>query len=66
MLNVLRNTWALFFGFALISIAHGLQGTLVGVRSVLEGFSYASTGFVIATNNQTGGNGGKYIYYAHS
>ena len=48
MLNVLRNTWALFFGFALISIAHGLQGTLVGVRSVLEGFSYASTGFVIA------------------
>ena len=48
MLNVLRNTWALFFGFALISIAHGLQGTLVGVRSVLEGFSYTSTGFVIA------------------
>ena len=48
MLNVLRNTWALFFGFALISIAHGLQGTLVGVRSVLEGFSYASTGLVIA------------------
>ena len=48
MLNVLRNTWALFFGFALISIAHGLQGILVGVRSVLEGFSYTSTGFVIA------------------
>ena len=48
MLTVLRNTWALFFGFALISLAHGLQGTLVGVRSVLEGFSYISTGFVIA------------------
>ena len=25
-----------------------------------------STGFVIATNNQTGGNGGKYIYWAHA
>ena len=47
MLNVLRNTWALFFGFALISIAHGLQGTLLGVRSVLEKFSFTSIGFIV-------------------
>jgi len=47
MLTVLRNTWALFFGFALISIAHGLQGTLLGVRSVLEGFSFTSIGFIV-------------------
>ena len=40
MFKVLQNTWALFFGFALISLGHGLQGTLIGVRSVLEGFSF--------------------------
>jgi len=48
MLTVLRNTWALFFGFALICLGHGLQGTLIGVRSVLENFSYISTGIVVA------------------
>ncbi len=48
MLNVLRNTWALFFGFGVICLAHGLQGTLIGVRSVLEGFSYISTGLIVA------------------
>lgn len=48
MITVLRNTWALFFGFALICLGHGLQGTLIGVRSVLENFSYISTGIVVA------------------
>ena len=48
MLTVLRNTWALFFGFALICLAHGLQGSLIGVRSVLEGFTYISTGLIVA------------------
>ena len=48
MLTVLRNTWALFFGFGIICLAHGLQGTLIGVRSVLEGFSYISTGLIVA------------------
>ena len=48
MLNVLLKTWALFFGFAIISLAHGLQGTLIGVRAVFEGFSFISTGFVVA------------------
>ena len=48
MLIVLRNTWALFFGFALICLGHGLQGTLIGVRSVLEGFTFISTGLVVA------------------
>ena len=40
MFTVLRNTWALFFGFGIICLGHGLQGTLIGVRSVLEEFSY--------------------------
>ena len=48
MLTVLRNTWALFFGFGIICLAHGLQGTLIGVRSVLEGFSYIATGLIVA------------------
>ena len=45
---VLLNTWALFLGFALICLGHGLQGTLIGVRAVLEGFSLISTGLIIA------------------
>ena len=48
MLNVFIKTWALFFGFAIISLAHGLQGTLIGVRAVVEGFSFISTGFIVA------------------
>jgi len=48
MFTVLRNTWALFFGFAIICLGHGLQGTLIGVRSVLEEFSYISTGLIVA------------------
>ena len=48
MLNVLRNTWALFFGFGIICLGHGLQGTLIGVRSVLEEFSYVATGLIVA------------------
>ena len=47
MFTVLRNTWALFFGFGIICLGHGLQGTLIGVRSVLEGFSFISTGLII-------------------
>ena len=48
MANVFLKTWALFFGFAIISLAHGLQGTLIGVRAVFEGFSFISTGFIVA------------------
>ena len=47
MFTVLRNTWALFFGFGIICLGHGLQGTLIGVRSVLEGFSFIATGLII-------------------
>ena len=48
MKNILINTWALFFGFAFLCLGHGLQGTLIGVRAVMEGFSFISTGIVIA------------------
>jgi len=48
MTSVLLKTWALFFGFAIISTAHGLQGTLLGIRAIVEGFSFVSTGFIVA------------------
>ena len=48
MFTVLIKNWALFFGFAIICLAHGLQGTLIGVRAVFEGFSFISTGFIVA------------------
>ena len=48
MFTFFTKTWALFFGFAIICLAHGLQGTLLGVRAILEGFSYISIGFIVA------------------
>ena len=48
MQTILFKTWALFFGFAIICLGHGLQGTLIGVRATLEGFSFVSTGIVVA------------------
>ena len=40
MFSVITKTWALFFGYAIICLGHGLQVTLVGVRAVIENFSY--------------------------
>ena len=48
MFTFFTKTWALFFGFAIICLAHGLQGTLLGVRAIFEGFSYISIGFIVA------------------
>jgi len=48
MIAVFSKTWTLFFGFAIICLAHGLQGTLIGVRAIVEGFSYISTGIIVA------------------
>ena len=47
MISIIFKTWALFFGYAIICLGHGLQGTLVGVRSVVGNFSYIETGFMI-------------------
>jgi len=48
MKSILVNTWSLFLGFSIICLAHGLQGTLLGVRAIYEGFSYIAIGFVIS------------------
>lgn len=39
MLKFLSNAWALLLGLLLLMIGNGLQGTLLGVRGEIEGFS---------------------------
>ncbi|MGH1354432.1 MAG: MFS transporter [Thalassovita sp.] len=39
MLSILSNAWALLLGIMLLMVGNGLQGTLLGVRGELEGFS---------------------------
>ena len=46
--KVLKNSWALFAGFAILITAHGFQGNLLGVRAVLEEFNYLSTGLLMS------------------
>ena len=48
MLAVLTNTWALLLGMFLIMLGNGLQGTVLGVRGGLEGFSNFTMGFVMS------------------
>jgi len=48
MNKVLKNSWALFLGMGLIMMAHGFQGSLLGVRAVAEKFSLVSTGFMMS------------------
>ena len=35
----LKNSWPLFLGMLMLMIGNGLQGTLLGVRGGIEGFS---------------------------
>lgn len=39
MFQVLRGSWALLLGMLLLMLGNGLQGTLLGVRGDIEGFS---------------------------
>ncbi len=39
MFDVLKTSWALFLGMLLLMVGNGLQGSLLGVRGGLEGFS---------------------------
>jgi MFS family permease len=48
LIAVVRDTWALLLGIALLMLAHGLQGTLLGVRAGLEQFPPAVTGVVMS------------------
>ena len=39
MLQVMKATWALLFGILLLMVGNGVQGTLLGIRGNIEGFS---------------------------
>lgn len=39
MIEAFRNSWALLLGMFLLMIGNGVQGTLLGIRGDLEGFS---------------------------
>ncbi|MEM8576264.1 MAG: MFS transporter [Pseudomonadota bacterium] len=39
MLQVLTSAWALLLGMALLMVGNGMQGTLLGIRGEIEGFS---------------------------
>ena len=39
MFYVLRTSWPLLLGMLLLMVGNGLQGTLLGVRGEIEGFS---------------------------
>ena len=46
--KLLKNSWALFAGYFVLMIAHGFQGNLLGVRTVIEEFNFISTGSVMS------------------
>ncbi|MEM8849309.1 MAG: MFS transporter [Pseudomonadota bacterium] len=48
MLPVIRNSWALLLGITLLMMGNGIQGTLLGVRGELEGFSTSAMSIVMS------------------
>ena len=49
MFQVLTSTWALLLGMMLLMVGNGLQGTLLGVRGALEGFSTFEMSIVMSS-----------------
>jgi MFS family permease len=48
MLTVLKNAWALLLGVMLLMLGNGIQGTLLGIRGKIEGFSAVEMSYVMA------------------
>ena len=48
MRSAILASWALFLGIALMMLGNGLQGSLLGMRAALEGFSTGTTGIVMS------------------
>jgi len=46
--KLFKNSWALFVGYGMLMIAHGLQGNLLGVRAVIEEFNFIATGTMMS------------------
>ena len=49
MISLLRGTWALYIGVTLLMVGNGLQGTLLGVRGPMQGFSTLEMSAVMAS-----------------
>nr|WP_108815152.1 MFS transporter [Loktanella sp. Alg231-35] len=48
MIQVFTGSWALFLGMFLLMVGNGLQGTLLGLRGDMEGFSTLSLSIVMS------------------
>ena len=48
MFKIFKNSWALFTGYAVLITAHGFQGNLLQVRSIIEDFSFITTGIIMS------------------
>jgi MFS family permease len=48
MFNVLTRSWALFLGMLLLMVGNGFQGTLLGIRGSIEGFSTTEMSLVMS------------------
>ncbi len=48
MIFVVKNSWALFLGMFLLMLGNGVQGTLLGVRGSIEGFSAGTMAWVMS------------------
>src|SRR6476646_7707289 len=44
----LRSVWVLLLGVTILSLGHGLHGSLVGVRAQAENFDAATTGLIMS------------------
>ncbi len=48
MLQVLSSAWALLLGICLLMVGNGMQGTLLGIRGEIEGFSTLEMSIVMS------------------
>ena len=46
--KIFKSSWALFTGYFVLMVAHGFQGNLLGVRSVIEEFNFIATGAMMS------------------
>lgn len=48
MIQVLSSAWALLLGMCLLMVGNGMQGTLLGIRGAIEGFSTLEMSIVMS------------------
>ncbi|MGH1369183.1 MAG: MFS transporter [Maritimibacter sp.] len=49
MIQVLSSAWALLLGLMLLMVGNGIQGTLLGIRGAIEGFSAFEMSIVMSS-----------------